>query len=176
MLGLLGTDFEACGADIADVGEEYGHRVLRVVGEGAKVVLLPLPPAGGSVGSCDRRPGQRCGLAQLLRAADGSALRDPSVTAAGADLGGAVAVDASSHAAPHLGHHRARCWRGSARCADRRPPRRPRITMRYDRARKTSTATPTTSWLRTWPAAHDQHLNQCPNARGVGVATRDRTW
>jgi hypothetical protein len=33
MLGLLGLRiFEATGADIADLGEEHGHRVLRVVG------------------------------------------------------------------------------------------------------------------------------------------------
>jgi integrase len=48
MLGLLGLRiFEATGADIADLGEEYGHRVLRVRGKGAKVVLAPLPPAVG---------------------------------------------------------------------------------------------------------------------------------
>ena len=48
MLGLLGLRiFEATGADIADLGEEHGHRVLRVCGKGAKVVLVPLPPAVG---------------------------------------------------------------------------------------------------------------------------------
>jgi integrase/recombinase XerD len=46
MLGLLGLRvFEACGSDVSDLGEEYGHRVLRVVGKGTKVVLVPLPPA-----------------------------------------------------------------------------------------------------------------------------------
>ena len=46
MLGLLGLRiFEACAADITDLGEEHGHRVLRVVGRGTKVVLVPLPPA-----------------------------------------------------------------------------------------------------------------------------------
>ncbi|MDP9417175.1 MAG: tyrosine-type recombinase/integrase [Actinomycetota bacterium] len=46
MLGLLGLRiFEATGADIADLGEEHGHRVLRVVGKGTRVVLVPLPPA-----------------------------------------------------------------------------------------------------------------------------------
>ena len=48
MLGLLGLRiFEATGADIADLGEEHGHRVLRVCGKGTKVVLVPLPPAVG---------------------------------------------------------------------------------------------------------------------------------
>jgi integrase/recombinase XerD len=48
MLGLLGLRiFEATAADIADLGEEHGHRVLRVCGKGTKVVLVPLPPAVG---------------------------------------------------------------------------------------------------------------------------------
>jgi len=48
MLGLPGLRiFEATGADIADLGEEHGHRVLRVSGKGGKVVLVPLPPAVG---------------------------------------------------------------------------------------------------------------------------------
>jgi len=48
MLGLLGLRiFEANGSDIADLGEEHGHRVLRVRGKGDKVVLVPLPPAKG---------------------------------------------------------------------------------------------------------------------------------
>src|SRR3954452_20433711 len=48
MLGLLGLRiFEATGSDIADLGEEHGHRVLRVRGKGDKVLLVPLPPAVG---------------------------------------------------------------------------------------------------------------------------------
>jgi integrase/recombinase XerD len=48
MLGLLGLRiFEATSANIADLGEEHGHRVLRVCGKGTKVVLVPLPPAVG---------------------------------------------------------------------------------------------------------------------------------
>jgi site-specific recombinase XerD len=48
MLGLLGLRiFEATAADISDLGEEHGHRVLRVCGKGTKVVLVPLPPAVG---------------------------------------------------------------------------------------------------------------------------------
>jgi len=45
LLGLLGLRiFEACGANIGDLGEEHGHRVLRVRGKGGRVVLVPLPP------------------------------------------------------------------------------------------------------------------------------------
>jgi hypothetical protein len=48
MLGPLGLRiFQACTADIADLGEEHGHCVLRVVGKGSNVVLVPLPPAVG---------------------------------------------------------------------------------------------------------------------------------
>jgi integrase/recombinase XerD len=48
LLGLLGLRiFEATGTDVTDLGEEHGHRVLRVVGKGTKVVLVPLPPAEG---------------------------------------------------------------------------------------------------------------------------------
>jgi integrase/recombinase XerD len=48
MLGLLGLRiFEATGSDIEDLGEEHGHRVLRVHGKGNKIVLVPLPPAVG---------------------------------------------------------------------------------------------------------------------------------
>ncbi len=58
MLGLLGLRiFEATGADIADLGEEHGHQVLRVCGKGTKVVLVPLPPAVGR--SIDRAIGTR---------------------------------------------------------------------------------------------------------------------
>ena len=38
MLGLLGLRiFEACGSNIDDLGEEHGHRVLKVRGKGGKV-------------------------------------------------------------------------------------------------------------------------------------------
>jgi integrase/recombinase XerD len=48
MLGLLALwIFEACGANIGDLGEEHGHRVLKVCGKGDKTVLIPLPPAVG---------------------------------------------------------------------------------------------------------------------------------
>jgi integrase/recombinase XerD len=65
MLGLLGLRiFEATGADITDLGEEHGHRVLRVCGKGTKVVLVPLPPAVGR--AIDRAIGTRTGGLILL--------------------------------------------------------------------------------------------------------------
>ncbi len=51
MLGLLGLRiFDACGANIEDLGEEHGHRVLKVRDKGGKVVLTPL-----AAGSSSRR-------------------------------------------------------------------------------------------------------------------------
>jgi integrase/recombinase XerD len=65
MLGLLGLRiFEATGADIADLGEEHGHRVLRVCGKGTKIVLVPLPPAVGR--AIDRAIADRTGGPILL--------------------------------------------------------------------------------------------------------------
>ncbi len=58
MLGLLGLRiFEACAASIDDLGEEHGHRVLRVCGKGSKLVLVPLRPAVGR--AIDRAVGDR---------------------------------------------------------------------------------------------------------------------
>jgi integrase/recombinase XerD len=58
ILGLPGLRiFEASGADITDLGEEHGHRVLRVCGKGSKVVLVPLPPAVSR--AIDRAAGTR---------------------------------------------------------------------------------------------------------------------
>jgi hypothetical protein len=69
MLGLLGLRiFETVGADIDDLGEEHGHRVLRVRGKGGRVVTVPLPPAVGRAvdrAADERRTGplllNRCG-------------------------------------------------------------------------------------------------------------------
>jgi len=36
---------EACAADVADLGEDRGHRVLRVVRKGARKAKIPLTPA-----------------------------------------------------------------------------------------------------------------------------------
>src|SRR5262245_10137834 len=49
---------------ITDLGEEHGHRVLRVCGKGTKVVLIPLPPAVGR--AIDHAVGTRTGGPILL--------------------------------------------------------------------------------------------------------------
>ena len=48
LLGLLGLRvFEACNSTIDDLGEEHGHRILRVLGKGTKLALIPATPAVG---------------------------------------------------------------------------------------------------------------------------------
>ena len=126
MLGLLGLRiFEATSADIADLGEEHGHRVLRVCGKGWQ--SGPGPAATRSRESyrqgC-RPPGPRADPAQQPRRANGPACGNPAPAPPGP---GQRPADESSpaHAAPHFRHHDARCRRGPPGRPDRRPPRRP---------------------------------------------------
>jgi integrase len=124
MLGLLGLRiFEATGADISDLGEEHGHRILRVCGKGHKVVLVPLPQR--SAGHRPRRgsPRLRAGPAQQPRHADGPACRHPTAPAARRDSGSPAQPDSSTYAPAHIRHDHARRGRGAARRADRGPPR-----------------------------------------------------
>ena len=138
MLGLLGLRiFEACGANIPDLGEEHGHRILKVRGKGGKVVLTPLPPAlqraierataGRTEGPILRnlralRMDRHAATPRLKRLAENAGARLPRMH-------------------PHMLRHTfvttmldagvdLRDVQIAARHAD------PRTTMRYDRARK----------------------------------------
>jgi len=109
MLGLLGLRiFETTGADIADLGEEHGHRVLRVCGKGTKIVLVPLPPA----------------VARAIDRATGSRTRGPVLL-------NRRGTRMDRHAATRRLHNLAVAAgiQIAARHAD------PRTTTRYDRAR-----------------------------------------
>jgi site-specific recombinase XerD len=138
MLGLLGLRiFEATRSSIEDLGEEHGHRVLRVTGKGDKVVLVPLPPALGRAieRATDGRTGgpilltargtrmdRHCATRRLRRLAEQAGVKLPRMH-------------------PHMLRHTfvttmldagvdLRDVQIAARHAD------PRTTMRYDRARK----------------------------------------
>jgi integrase/recombinase XerD len=138
MLGLLGLRiFEATGADIADLGEEHGHRVLRVCGKGTKVVQVPLPPAVGR--AIDRAIGDRTGGPILLNSR-GTRMDRHAATRRLRYLANAAGVQIA-RAHPHMLRHTyvttmldagvdLRDVQIAARHAD------PRTTMRYDRARK----------------------------------------
>jgi len=138
MLGLLGLRiFEATGTDISDLGEEHGHRVLRVCGKGGKVVLVPLPPAVGR--AIDRAIGDRAAGPVLLNS-HGRRMDRHAATRRLRWLAATAGVRiARPH--PHMLRHTfvttmldagvdLRDVQIAARHAD------PRTTMRYDRARK----------------------------------------
>ena len=136
MLGLLGLRiFEATGADIADLGEEHGHRVLRVCGKGAKIVLVPLPPAVGR--AIDQAVGARaCG--PILLNSRGARMDRHAATRRLRRLAQAAGLR-TTRAHPHMLRHTfstsfdagvpLRDVQEAASHAD------PRTTMRYDRAR-----------------------------------------
>ena len=138
MLGLLGLRiFEATGADIADLGEEHGHRVLRVCGKGAKVVLVPLPPAVGR--AIDRAISTRS-RGPILLNSRGARMDRHAATRRLRRLAETAGVRIT-RPHPHMLRHTfvttmldagvdLRDVQIAARHAD------PRTTMRYDRARK----------------------------------------
>ena len=158
MLGLLGLRiFEATGTDIADLGEEHGHRVRRGCGKGSKVALIPLPPPVGR--AIDRAVGTRS-IGPILRNSRGARMDRHAATRRLRRLAETAGVPiARPH--PHMFWHTfvttmldagvdLRDVQIAARHAD------PRTAMRYDRARKILTATRTTSWPPTWPPAPDR--------------------
>ena len=139
LLGLLGLRiFEACEASVADLGEEHGHRVLRVRGKGGKVVLVPLPPAVAR--AIDRAVDGRAG-GPILRNTLGARLDRHAATRRLKHLAASAGVR-MPRMHPHMLRHTfvttmldagvsLRDVQIAARHAD------PRTTMRYDRARKT---------------------------------------
>jgi site-specific recombinase XerD len=138
MLGLLGLRiFEATGADIGDLGEEHGHRVLRACGKGTKVVLVPLPPAVGR--AIDRAVADRAGGPILLNSR-GARMDRHAATRRLRHLAQHAGVRIT-RPHPHMLRHSfvttmldagvdLRDVQIAARHAD------PRTTMRYDGARK----------------------------------------
>jgi integrase/recombinase XerD len=138
MLGLLGLRiFEATGTDIADLGEEHGHRVLRVCGKGTKVVLVPLPPAVGR--AIDRAAGDRT-RGPILLNSRGTRMDRHAATRRLQHLAETAGIQIT-RAHPHMLRHTyvttmldagvdLRDVQIAARHAD------PRTTMRYDRARQ----------------------------------------
>lgn len=138
MLGLLGLRiFETVASDIKDLGEEHGHRVLRVTGKGGRVVLVPLPPAVSR--AIDRAAGDRT-TGPLLLNRRGVRMDRHAATRRLRQLAATAGVRLP-RMHPHMLRHTfvttmldagvdLRDVQIAARHAD------PRTTMRYDRARK----------------------------------------
>lgn len=137
MLGLLGLRiFEATGANVQDLGESHGHRVLKVCGKGTKIVLVPLPPAVARAIDCavgERESGP------ILRSRTGHRMDRHCATRRLRDLAKQGRVT-TARMHPHMLRHTfvttmldagvdLRDVQIAARHAD------PRTTMRYDRAR-----------------------------------------
>ncbi|MGI8901009.1 MAG: tyrosine-type recombinase/integrase, partial [Nocardioides sp.] len=128
--------FEATGTEVTDLGEEHGHRVLRVVGKGTRVVLVPLPPA---VGRTIDRAVERRTAGPILLNLRGARMDRHAATRRLRHLA-AVAGVRLPRMHPHMLRHTLvttmldagvdlRDVQIAARHAD------PRTTMRYDRAR-----------------------------------------
>ncbi len=157
MLGLLGLRiFEATGADVIDLREEHGHRVLRVVGKGTRIVLVPLPPAAPAPSiepSATAAPAQSCGTGAgsvwtgtPRRAGSGGSPRPPACTC--------LEWTRTCSGTPSS----PRCSTPASTCAMcRSPPGTPTRGRRCGTTglAKTSTATPTTSSPPAWPRGHD---------------------
>jgi integrase/recombinase XerD len=138
MLGLLGLRiFEATSADIADLGDEHGHRVLRVCGKGTKIVLVPLPPAVSR--ALDQATGTRT-RGPILLNGRGTRMDRHAATRRLHRLAETAGIQVTK-AHPHMLRHTfvttmldagvdLRDVQIAARHAD------PRTTMRYDRARQ----------------------------------------
>ena len=157
MLGLLGLRiFEATSADIADLGEEHGHRVLRVCGKGTKVVLVPLPPAVGR--AIDRATGDRVHGPILLNSR-GDRMDRHAATRRLHRLAGSAGIRVA-RAHPHMLRHTSRpCSMLALTCAMSRslsatPTRAPRCVMTGPA--RTWTATRITSSPPSWRPAPDQ--------------------
>ena len=168
MLGLLGLRIlEATSANIADLGEEHGHRVLRVCGKGSKVVQVPLPPAVSR--AIDRAAGLR-DRGPILLNNRGARMDRHAATRRLRRLAGTAGLRARAH--PHMLRHtfvttmQFRCWRGPPGRPDRRPSRRPAHHDAQSGPAPTWTATPTTSWPPTCPQQPDQPASPPAQIRG----------
>jgi integrase len=158
MFGLLGLRiFEACGANIGNLGEEHGHRVLKIRGKGDKTVLIPLPPAVAR--AIDRAvDGREHG--PILRNSYGIRTDRHAATRRLKALADQAGIRIGRMHPQMLRHTfvttmldagvSLRDVQIAARHAD------PRTTMRYDRAARTSTDIPPTFSPPTWHPVRDQ--------------------
>jgi integrase len=154
--------FEATGADIADLAEEHGHRVLRLCSKGTKIVLIPLPPAVGR--AIDRAIGARTSGPILLNSR-GARMDRHAATRRLRRLAEAAGVPIT-RPHPHMLRHTVvttmldagvdlRDVQIAARHAD------PRTTMRYDKGPQEPRPAPQLHprclhgrWHLTQPLAH----------------------
>ena len=134
---------EGLPADIADLGEDSGHRVLRVVRKGARKAKIPLTPATVAVVEAYLTNGAgRAGVADwrqlagsLLATATGSRLRQGHLWELVRRLARTAGIGAWEQLSPHCLRHSAipSPWMRAPPCATCRIPshKDPRTTRRY---------------------------------------------
>ena len=139
---------EACAADIADLGEDSGHRVLRVVRKGNRKARVPLTPA--TVAALEAYltcRAERAGAGEwralsgpLLATASGSRLRQGYQWELVRRLAHAAGIGAWEQLSPHSLRHSAITFALDAGATlrdvqDYAGHKDPRTTRRYDHAR-----------------------------------------
>ena len=139
---------EACAADIADLGEDSGHRVLRVVRKGTRKAKIPLTPATMAALEAylaDRA--QRAGAADgrqltgpLLATATGGRLRQGHLWELVRRLARTAGIGAWEQPSPHSLRHSAITFALDAGASmrdvqDYAGHKDPRTTRRYDHSR-----------------------------------------
>ena len=136
VLGLLGLRItEACNINIEDLSTERGHRTVTVLGKGAKLAVIPLPPRVAR--AMDAAAGDRVS-GPLMLTGHGNRMNRHAATRIVRRLASRAGV--TKHISPHSLRHSfitaaldagvpLRDVQIAARHAD------PRTTTRYDRAR-----------------------------------------
>jgi integrase/recombinase XerD len=139
---------EACAADVADLGADAGHRVLRVTRKGARKAKVPLTPATAAALDAylaDRA--RRAGLGSpaqlagpLLATATGGRLRQGHLWELVRRLARAAGIGTWAELSPHCLRHSAITFALDAGATlrdvqDYAGHKDPRTTRRYDHAR-----------------------------------------
>ncbi len=139
---------EACAADVADLGEDCGHRVLRVVRKGARKAKIPLIPATvAALEAYLAARAERAGAGEwrqlggpLLATAAGGRLRQGHLWELVRRLARTAGVGAWEQLSPHCLRHSAITFALDAGASlrdvqDYAGHKDPRTTRRYDHSR-----------------------------------------
>ena len=145
---------EACAADVADLGEDCGHRVLRVVRKGARKAKIPLIPATvAALEAYLAARAERAGAGEwrqlggpLLATAAGGRLRQGHLWELVRRLARTAGVGAWEQLSPHCCAIRPSPspWTPAPPCATCRTTPATKIP-----ARPAGTTTPATAWTAT---------------------------
>jgi hypothetical protein len=141
---------EALGADIDDLDFERGHRTLKIVRKGGKHVTIPLAPRTSRASTCTSASGRR-GRSSSASRADGWTATPP-IGPSSDSPGGPGSPSGSAHTASGTRSSPAHSTRELPSETSRRQPAMliPARPCGTTGAGDHSTATPRTSWRRSW--------------------------